>query len=277
MWRARRRSALGSAGLFLAAAAVFAFLASPSASPVLRTFATLICVGFALFFAIRALGGLDPLADDLRQLHVESVEGAIGKRRFGAGRAPATYLLDVGDRSFRVSRGTYGAAPEAGLVRVYFLPRSRKIVNMERLPDAPLSGQVTPQALAQSFDAVSRSHGRREMNEARAGLARLTDALSAGVANAPTAPPPHARDPRPLAEAIVGTWTSALMRVTFTAGGTVEISMAGTTRNGRWSVDASERLTADLTGEQATADAWIAQDRLTIVLDGRGLTFTRAA
>jgi hypothetical protein len=49
------------------------------------------------------------------------------------------------------------------------------------------------------------------------------------------------------------------------------------TRDGLWSVDASGRLTADLTGEQATADAWIAGDRLTIVVDGTGLTFTRGA
>jgi hypothetical protein len=67
------------------------------------------------------------------------------------------------------------------------------------------------------------------------------------------------------------------MTVTFSSGGTVTVRlMGGATRTAHWSVDASGRLVADLTGERATADAWIAGDRLTIALDGKGLTFTRA-
>jgi hypothetical protein len=272
-----RRSALGSAGLFLLAAAGFAFLASPSAPVLARTGLTAGCLVFAAFFALRALTGNDALTEDLRHVQVLSAEGAIGKQRSGSGRTRATHWLYVGDQRFTVSLGTYQAAPDAGLVRLYYLARSRKIVNLERLPNAPLPTSVTPQAIAESLGAAQRSHDRRGMNEARAVLEAFQDRMNADVSESPAAPPPGARDPRPLADAIVGTWTSAWMTVTFSASGTLTVQlMGGATRTAHWSVDASGKLVADLTGERATADAWIVGDRLTIALDGKGLTFTRA-
>src|SRR5690348_11198479 len=140
-----RRSALGSAGLFLIGAAGFAFLASPAAPVLARTGFTAACLVFAAFFALRAIAGNDALTGDLRNVQVLSAEGAIGKQRYSGGRTRGTYWLYVGDQRFKVSGGTYQAAPDAGLVRLYYLARSRKIVNLERLPNAPLHSNLTPQ------------------------------------------------------------------------------------------------------------------------------------
>src|SRR5437764_201795 len=84
--------------------------------------------GLAIAFLILVVP--DPLAGDARAGRVEHREGAIGKRRVGNGRARSSYFLVVGDRRFRVARSTYEAAPDAGYVRIYYLPRSRKLVNL---------------------------------------------------------------------------------------------------------------------------------------------------
>jgi len=51
----------------------------------------------------------------------------------------------------------------------------------------------------------------------------------------------------------------------------------GATRTGHWSIDAHGRLMTDVTGTMAPTDAALDDGRLTIEVDGRRLTFTRAA
>jgi hypothetical protein len=66
------------------------------------------------------------------------------------------------------------------------------------------------------------------------------------------------------------------MTVTFSADGTATLTtLLGAARRGRWSVDVHGRLVTDATGETATAEAWIAGDRLTIAMAQEKLTFTR--
>ena len=264
-----------SAGFLVAGAVLFGFFASPTSSVILRALITIGCVAIAAFLVVRSITGGDALTRDLRRVQVQSVEGAIGKRRLG-GRL-TTYFLQVGDRRFKVGRATYDAAPDAGFVRLYFLPRSRKIVNLERLPNAPLPSEVTVQTVVQSLSAAIGAHGQRQRNEARAGMASIGDALKANLPQPTAAPPPDARDPRPLGEAIVGTWNNALTTVTFSADGRVTMTphMLGAKRDGRWSVDGTGRLRADITGGHETADAWVAGNQLTITVEGEGLTFTR--
>jgi hypothetical protein len=91
----------------------------------------------------------------------------------------------------------------------------------------------------------------------------------------PATPAPHSRDPRPLADAITGSWTSGLMNLTFSPDGNVAVTILGTVRNGRWSVDGAGRLRADITGGPETADAWVAGNQLTVAVEGTELTFTR--
>jgi len=278
-----RRSAFSSAAFLVAGAVLVGFFASPSASPTLRVLIPLVCLVIAAVLVVRAITGSDALTRDLRRRQVQSVHGAIGKRRIGNGRAPDTFFLDVGDSRFNVARATYENAPDAGYVRLYFLPHSRKIVNLERLPNPAvengaspqdLLGGATPQNVLRTLGAAVHSHNRRETNEARASLAALGDAFDSLFTQSP-APPAGARDPRPLDEAIVGTWSNGFMTVAFLADGSVKADMLGRHEHGRWSVDSNGRLRADVMGQQQAAEAWVAGDRLTISADGQGLTFTR--
>jgi hypothetical protein len=275
----RRRSALSSAAFLVAGALLVLFFASPTSSPVLRAALPVACLAIAAFLVVRSIAGGDALTRDLREGRVESVEGAIGKSRGGGGggRSVTTHFLEVGDRIFKVTPAPYREAPDAGLVRLYFLPRSRKVVNLERLPSAPVPDEeVTPRGVVASLGTALFASGRRERNEARAGIAALADALAAGFSQTPpAAPPPQARDPRPLARAVLGTWSNGMMKVTFTADGRVSTHMPGMERSGRWSVDATGRLRSDITGHEQTADAWVAGDRLTIAAEAGALTFTR--
>lgn len=272
--RYRRRNQLTIAAFLTAGAAIVWFLASPSAPLLKRELIAGGAVALAAFFVVRSITGGDTLTRDLRESHVQSVEGAIGKRRVSNGRARSTYFLDVGDCTFRIGRTVYQATPDAGWVRLFFLPLSKAVVNLELLPNASPAPEITPTGL---MDAVRASLGgsRREANEARAGIAKMGDTLKAPFEGSAQPPPPDARDPRPLAEAILGTWTSPLIRVTFSENGVATVRMFGGDRNGRWSVDAAGKLRATLMGQEQAVDAWVAGDALTVVADGRTITLKR--
>ena len=157
------RSALSMAAVFLAGGVLVGFFASPSAPLVSRAVITLVCLLVSLFLLLRVIVGFDALTRDVRAGRVQSIEGAIGKRgSLTTGRAARRYkLLEVGNQTFKVMRGTYEAAPDAGFVRLYFLPRSRKIVNLERLESPPAD-------LKTSLGALKDAHSRQEANEIRA-------------------------------------------------------------------------------------------------------------
>ena len=238
-----------------------------------------VCAVFATVFLLRAIVGADALTRDLRHMTVKSAEGPIGKHRGNAtGRSGRrAYLLDVGDETYRAaSRLSYDAAPDAGIVRVYFLPRSRRVVNLERLPDVAFASGTTAQDVVASLGAAVRSHSRREVNEIRAKMAPMMDAMAASR-NEPVTPPPLGdRDPRPLAQAIVGAWRNPILTVTFDADGSVSASMLGGIQHrGHWSVNRAGRLVSDVMGRDDAAEAWVVGDELTIVADGNALKFTR--
>jgi hypothetical protein len=274
--RFRRRNELSMAAFFAGGALIFAFFASPTASVVMRALLTFICLVSAIFLIVRSVTGSDPLTRDLRSVHVQSAQGAIGKRRRSSGRARSTYFLDVGDSTFKVGPATYAEAPDAALVRVYFLPLSREVVNLERLPNPPLPAETSVSGLAASFGTALLSGSRRRRNEVRAELESVGDAFKTSVGPGPVAPPADGRDPRPLAEVLPGTWTNGLMKVTFSTDGMVTTNMLGVKRDGHWSVDGGGRFHSDITGRPQTADAWVVGNQLTIAVAGEGLTFTRA-
>ena len=277
--RYTRQSMFGAAVVFVVAAAMMRFDRDLSLPAVVRVALAVACLVLAAYFLMRAIVGNDALSRDLRHMRVESTEGAIGKRAGGyqsrGGRR--FYYLDVGDGRFRVaSRASYDAAPDAGMVRVYFLPRSRRVVNLERLPDPPLAPGLTPRDVLATIGSAFLSGNRRGINELRAQMAPVVDAANA-ARDEPVAPPPlDARDPRPLEQAIVGTWRSAIMTVAFETDGSVTATMfGGMQRRGRWSVDRAGRLIADVTGQKEAAEAWVAGDQLTISAEGSALTFRR--
>lgn len=239
-------------------------------------------IGIALlivagFLVVRSFLGADPLTHDVRSGSVQSVEGAITKTSVTAhsgGSSSTSYFFIVSGTKVKVSRFEYQAAPEAGIVKVYYLPLSHQLVNMERLPDRPLPPDAfkSPQ-VAQDIVQAMKSHDTTQVAEARAEAAALGDAMHAAVTKGATPPPDGARDPRPLAEAIVGAWDSPLMSVSFAADGTLNATMpGGRKRTGTWSIDWSGHLLSDITGP---TEAWVSGDQLTVTMGGQGLTFKR--
>jgi hypothetical protein len=81
---------------------------------------------------------------------------------------------------------------------------------------------------------------------------------------------------RPLEEAIVGTWSNIMMTVTLRADGTAEVELPGGKRQtGDWSLDASGRLHSEALGNETGAQVHLAGNRLTVSMNGMGLTFDR--
>jgi hypothetical protein len=240
-----------------------------------------IVVAFLLF---RTASTGDSLTQDMRSGRVETVEGAIGKHhldREGSHTRWTDYYLDVAGQSFEVDGNQYSAAPDAGYVRLYVLPRSHAILNLERMPDRPLPAGSTASPTATIAAAITsvRSHDPVKAAEARAELEAIGNAMRDERTRAAAPPPPEQRDPRPLSESILGTWKTGLMSLSFMPDGTMVATLpGGHQQRGSWSIGTDGRLHASDAGrERATAsDAWVAGDVLTISENGQGMAYRRA-
>jgi hypothetical protein len=156
------------------------------------------------------------------------------------GNEYAYYLL-VGDRSFSVSRDQWDAAPQEGVVRVYLLGESDRIVNLERIADAP-PPQV-PGLVRAALEIASSSPDPARAEEARAVAGGLSGEHAGGLSGAPAgaangepavgavAGDPSGAPAVPLEQAILGTWQSDLAGMTyeFRADGSAS---AGSARHG---------------------------------------------
>ncbi len=98
------------AAVFVAGEVLVGFFASPSAPLVSRAVITPVALLVAFFLGLQAIVGFDALTRDVREGRVQSIEGAIGKRgSLTTGRgARQHWLLEVGNQTFKVMRGTYG-------------------------------------------------------------------------------------------------------------------------------------------------------------------------
>jgi hypothetical protein len=242
------------------------------------------CLILAGFLVVRSFLGADSLTHDLRSGRVESVEGAITKTIVtsqGGSSSSTSYYFTVAGTRVNVWRAAYHAAPEAGMVKIYYLPHSHQLVNLERVVDTAMSGDAmkSPRVI-QELVAEMRSHDPNQAAEARAHLATMGDAMNASISHAAAPPPEAARDSRSLAEAVVGTWGNPLMSVTFGADGTLTVDMpampVGGHRSGHWSVDPSGHLVADIMGGvPAPAEAWVTGEQLTVNFGHDALTLQR--
>ena len=228
----------------------------------------------------------NPEAADASGGRVETVDGAIGKKHYttsGKSQSITTYYLEVGEKRYEVGRSVYDAAPDAGWVRLYLTPRTHQVVNFEQLPDqvVPDVASVTPRAMLGELGKSIFSPDQQARNESRAEMAAMGNAMKVqmAVTDTPATPPAAAdRDPRPLAQAILGTWQMGPMAVTFMPDGTmVATAMGSIKRQGRWSVGPDGKLQADVAGSgtRGAADAWIAGDTLTISQEGGAAAFHR--
>jgi hypothetical protein len=192
------------------------------------------------------------LADDLRSGRVESVEGSVSKKSgtdwtylLGMGQNPTTdYWLsvDAGElekQEFRVSTAMYESVSAGSTVRLYYLPRSRRVVNLERLSDP-------------------------RDPEPWIGV----DAPSSGERN----------EPGTVDEAIVGTWSNPFLTVIFRDDRTLTARLPERPEeHSQWSVDADGHLCAELMGAPQVADVSIEGDTLTLSIGGRGVKLLRSA
>ncbi|HEX7498490.1 MAG TPA: hypothetical protein VF344_08505 [Candidatus Limnocylindrales bacterium] len=280
--RAGRRDELFGAVFCVAMAVLLLAPAGPSPNVWARPLgaAVFILVGLLLF---RTSTTGDSLTQDMRSGRVEMVEGAIGKHKYereGSHTTWTDHYLDVAGRSFEVDSTAFLAAPDVGYVRLYVLPRSHVIVNLERMPDRPLPTGATTSTATIVADAITaaRSHDTVKAAEARAELDAIGNALQAERSSAATPPPADQRDPRPLAEAIVGTWQTGPMSISFLPDGTMVVRLpGGRERHERWSVGADGRLHASGDGRDTATDAWVAGDALTISENGQGMVYRRTA
>jgi hypothetical protein len=242
--------------------------------------------------AIRALTGADKaLAEDVRAGRVESIEGAITKKQ----GADWTFLLggnegmnpepdcwisvanrEVGSQQFRAPRAMYDAAPAAGFVRLYFLPRSRRLLNLEVVPE----GRLEDPSAVTDTPAAGRTGWMRRDKVGRA-LARAKvagKALEAQSFLSREAPPASERlDTAGVAAAIIGTWSNPLMTVTFAEDRVMTTRLAERPEErSEWSVDDSGHLCAELMGTQMVADVSLAGETLTLTIGGRSVKLLRS-
>lgn len=242
------------------------------------------CLILAGFLLVRAFLGADSLTADLRSGQVQYVEGAVSKWAdtvHSKGTSLTTHYVQVDTVRTETNSGFFQQVPEAGIVRMYYLPRSHRLVNLEQLADRPLpqGAMSDPHVALQDAKQVligGLGGNREKAAEARAELAAIGNAMKGQIEAGGTPPAAGARDSRPLAEAIVGTWQNPMIKLVFAADGTAAMTMpGGMERSGHWSVDAGGRLVADVAGSSEAVDAWIVGDRLTVTIAGRGMAFER--
>lgn len=285
-WRAQsrgyRKGELSFALIAVVIGALVAFAPGPAKYATVKPIIGIVCFVIAALLLVRAFTGGDRLTEDVRAARVESVEGAITKfsRTTSGGRGSSTtsFFIDVNHVRMEAWRSQYDAAPEAGYVRIYYLPKTHRVVNLERLPDPPV-GEVTPdsaRAMEQGVAAAFHSHDEVAAAEARAQMAAMASQFKAQMQQAAVPPPPAQLDARPLAEAIIGSWSSPFMSVTFAADGTATSTAPnGRQTSGRWSVDAQGHLHATIAGHDNAGEAWVTGTTLTISEGGMGLAFQR--
>jgi hypothetical protein len=207
--------------------------------------------------------------------HVTSLEGPFRRERrdrredsdhVSPGNEYEYYLL-VGDRSFTVSQEAWEAAPEDGVVRVYLLGDSSRIVNLEKVADAP-----PPQVPGFVRGALERAaaSGDPRATQAQAML-RQADVMTAAAAGAQQ--PPTASQEGPLELTILGSWRNDGLGITyeFRADGSAIATLATAgTREQRWSVVGVDTIRLD----KATLHASVAGSTLWLGEPGRLLQFT---
>ncbi len=245
----------------------------------MRPLAALAAFAIAGALVLGWLGVFSLLLRDARAGRVEAIEGPILRASGSWNTATASNrcYIKVAGRQFVTGRSGLEALPLAGIVRLYYLPRSRRVVNVERLPDGALAEAAleSPAGLRSAMrESLSLNDTKRA--EGRAKLAAVAAQLSGAFSAAGVAPAPQERDPRPLSQAIVGSWRGGMFSLTFSPDGSAAVSSAlGQELHGRWSVDAAGRLRMDALGGQEAGEAWVVGDTLTVSLDGRALAFQR--
>ncbi len=275
--RSRRSGVVSGAFLAFAIGLVIALFAD-NTTPFSRIAIPAVCFIVAAGLMVWAVLGSDALSRDIRAGRVESVEGAFlkGAQTSGATSRGNRYYLQAQGRRYKVSRAEYEMLPRAGVARIFFLPHYRRVVNFEQLPDLPLPKGFTP-TLGGVLSTLKDSFWSTRRTDREQAAARLAG-MEHSIRQTNAAPPPaEQRDVRPLAEAVLGSWTTGLLTLTFEAGGVVSGALPGGRKAiGHWHVSEDGKLHSDIMGDDESAEAWVAGDKLTVSRPGEiAMTFTR--
>lgn len=222
-----------------------------------------------------------PRGRDLAEGRVDSVEGPFSKRSWqNYGRiAGVNYRFvivtrEAGRQEYVCWGDMYDWAPDAGTMRLYYLPRSKVVVNVENLS----TGEATPEAIQRANDnyrAARRDHDAVAEAEARAEMGGVVQAFEHAVPDDAASLDMHS-DAGSLAEAIVGSWKSPFGDLTFRDDGIVSARMVdGSNFRGSWSVDADGKLNADIMGNAMVAEAALNGDELKLRMDDQALVLQR--
>jgi len=254
------------------------------------------CVALAILLIYRSLSSVAPLTLDLREGKVLSFEGALDKSRASdddVDNHRTTYLVDIGDKSFTIDRAMYRSLFSGAYLRVYYLPRSSRVVNYEQLGHA---ANVAGPSLLSLFatlgtGVISRNSSVENdiLDIARPAIGSVGEYEYQHPAE-PADETAAVAEMSPLARVILGSWTHPIMTVTFNSDGILDVVTAGGFKRwGHWSVDDLGRLRSDILGKDGVVDIEVTGDRLTISLskpselsdpskqDKLGLTFKRVA
>ena len=160
-----------------------------------------------------------------------------------------------------------------------FLPRSRRIVNLEQLADPAVpTGSGAARQVFQHY-AHALLHGDRTARaEANAEVAALKHVIEGSTPGASVGGKDLSPSSGPRAADLYGTWTNPVATLTFLKSGVAVMttSFDGTRREGHWSIDASGRLLTDASGNLEPLDAALNGNQLTIIIEGQRLAFTRS-
>jgi hypothetical protein len=174
----------------------------------------------------------------------------LGSTHSSSGSARYLYYLYIGDRRLSVGEPAYDAAPDNGVVRAYLLPSSDRIVNLERIADAP------PTPIELRAAAVLRE---------RFGAVLEGDRPSSAKNSATT--------PAALRAALLGRWQAQGMplRLEFRADGTVVSGGEGAAEAKRWEVLDAGRIRIDGEDQRVEVDG----DDLSLATRGPTFRFHR--
>jgi hypothetical protein len=224
----------------------------------------------------RLLHSNDAVARDVRAGRVAAIDGGIHKRRLAqgpqgeatmvGGPRMATYQIHIqpvaGDPEvFRASAQLWDAAPGVGLVRLYYLPESHDVVNVELLPTTSTAAPTPTDAVTGAMQAIQawRQHDWLAAGQAASVLQGAYDHTFPDRAATTSA------SSSSLAEDIVGRWASSMIAVTFESDGTMSARIDPLPEQvGRWEVLPDGQLHADLPGLSGDAQAVVDADTLTI-------------
>ena len=274
MSRSWRKAEVQFAGIFAVIALLVLFAQGPARYAVTKPLLGIAFLILAVTLVVIAVVGADPITRDARAGRVASAEGAIRKwteTTHGRSSNTTSHYAEVDNVRVEMSQSSYQDVPDAGIVRIFYLPNSHRLVNFEQLADSPLpDGALTDPHFA--LKAVAGSiFGSAD---ARADLAAMEHVVQAQVKTSLT--PPAAVGTKLLGDVLPGTWTNPMMSVTFGVDGSVSAVLpAGMKRSGHWSVDSSGHLITDLMGLQGSLEAWITGEELTVELGGQGVTLHR--